>query len=104
MKPFEIIEKLFYGIIIIIDYKGKGNSNSNSNNKDGKSNSNSISSSIENNSKAATIQLYKRGTSYPSKTKIITLEKINTNSISDITISIMYDDESVSLLPDGENR
>ena len=69
MKPFEIVERLFYGVKIVID---------------------------DNNS----IPLFKRGTAYPCKPKILTLANIS----SSFNISIMYDDESVLLLPDGEDR
>lgn len=70
MKPFEIVERLFYGVQIKIDDKG------------------------------SPIPLFKRGTAYPCKTKILTIANISQN----FSISIMYDDEAVALLPNGEDR
>ena len=74
MKPFEIVERLFYGVQIIIDDNTS--------------------------TKGSPIPLFKRGTSYPCKPKIITLANVS----KAFNISIMYDEESVALLPDGEDR
>ena len=49
MKPFEIVERLFYGVKIVLDDENS-------------------------------IPLFKRGTSYPCKPKILTLENISNKS------------------------
>jgi heat shock protein 4 len=92
VKPFKIIETLYYGLVVSWD---KDNSGDESEMKDeGKTDE----SEVETSGDSAVI--YTRGAPIPQKAKRLTFR----NKSKDFTINVSYDDSSLYLLPSGESK
>jgi molecular chaperone DnaK (HSP70) len=88
VKPFNIVDKIPYGIVA--HFEGSTAVSSADNEASGDSEQ----------SKGTSVSLYSRNGDLPHKPRRLTFH----NKSSDFTITVAYDDAAVSILPPGESR
>jgi heat shock 70kDa protein 4 len=91
VKPFKIVDKLPYGILVHFESGSTDNSNPLAEEGDGKDESVAV--------KGSSAQLYVRNDDFPHKPRRLTFR----NKSSSFSLRLTYDEEALSLLPPGED-
>jgi heat shock protein 4 len=102
VKPFNIIDRLPYGIVAHFDTIHEGGAGANAQGYQPMDDDNETGAANDNSeAKGNSVQLYQRNDEVPHKPRRITFR----NKTSDFTIALTYDDASIgSVLPAGENK
>lgn len=93
VKPFTIVDKLSYGVIVHFD-------NNSASSSDAEEDEEGKVDSVDIKPASSSCQLYNRGDEFPHKPRRITFK----NKTSDFSVRLSYDELSAKYLPKGEDR